>query len=51
MIISLTKYSQRQVFDLRKNYLKKGIKAIKDKREGKPKEILAKMISSFKWIK
>ncbi len=42
MIISLTKYSQRQIFDLRKNYLEKGIKAIKDKRKGKPKEILAK---------
>jgi len=42
MIISLTKYSRRQIFDLRKNYLKKGIKVILDKRKGKPKEILTK---------
>ena len=42
MIISLTKYSRRQIFDLRKNYLEKGIKAIKDKKKGKPKEILTK---------
>ncbi|MFH1997276.1 MAG: hypothetical protein ABII94_01115, partial [Patescibacteria group bacterium] len=32
-IISLTKYSRRQIFDLRKNYLKKGIKVILDKRK------------------
>jgi len=42
IIISLTKYSRRQIFDLRKNYLKKGIESIKDKRKGKPKEILTK---------
>lgn len=42
MIISLTKYSRRQIFDLRKNYLEKGIKAIRDKKKGKPKEILTK---------
>ena len=42
MIISLTKYSRRQIFDLRKNYLEKGIKVIKDKKKGKPKEILTK---------
>lgn len=41
-IISLTKYSRRQIFDLRKNYLKKGIKVILDQRKGKPKEILTK---------
>lgn len=41
-IISLTKYSRRQIFDLRKNYLKKGIKVIKDKKKGKPNEILTK---------
>ncbi|MBU1684368.1 IS630 family transposase, partial [Patescibacteria group bacterium] len=41
-IITLTKYSRRQIFDLRKNYLKKGIKVILDKRKGKPKEILTK---------
>lgn len=42
MIIALTKYSRRQIFDLRKNYLKKGIKTIQDKKKGKPKEILTK---------
>lgn len=42
MIIALTKYSRRQIFDLRKNYLEKGIQAIKDKKKGKPKEILTK---------
>jgi transposase len=42
MIISLTKYSRRQIFDLRKNYLKKGIEVIKDRKKGKPKEILTK---------
>lgn len=42
MIVSLTTYSRRQIFDVRKNYLDKGIKAVKDKRKGKPKEILTK---------
>ena len=42
MIISLTKYSRRQIFDLRKNYLKKGIETIKDRKKGKPKELLTK---------
>ncbi len=42
MIIALTKYSRRQIFDLRRNYLEKGVKAIKDKKKGKPKEILTK---------
>ncbi len=42
MITALTKYSRRQVFDLRKNYLDQGIKVIKDRKKGKPKEILTK---------
>lgn len=42
MIIALTKYSRRQIFDLRKNYFNKGLPAIKDKKKGKPKEILTK---------
>lgn len=42
MIVSLTTYSRRQIFDVRKNYLDKGIYAVKDKRKGKPKEILTK---------
>ena len=41
-IIALTNYSRRQIFDLRKNYLNKGISAIKDKKKGKPKELLTK---------
>lgn len=41
-IISQTRYSRRQIFDLRKNYLDKGMKAIKDKKKGKPREILTK---------
>jgi transposase len=41
-IIALTNYSYRQVFDLRKNYLKKGVIVIQDKKKGKPKELLTK---------
>lgn len=41
-IITLTKYSRRQVFDLRKDYLNQGIIAIEDKQKGKPKELLTK---------
>lgn len=41
-IITLTKYSRRQVFDLRKHYLNQGIVAIEDKHKGKPKELLTK---------
>lgn len=41
-IIALTDYSRRQIFDLRKNYFKKGIFALKDKKKGKPKELLTK---------
>lgn len=42
MIISLTKYSRRQIYDLRQNYLKGGISIIKDRKKGKPKELLTK---------
>ena len=42
VIISQTRYSRRQIFDLRKNYLDQGISAIKDKKKGQPKEILTK---------
>ncbi len=42
MILALTNYSRRQIFDLRKNYFDQGIKAIQDKKKGKPKEILTK---------
>lgn len=41
-IIALTNYSRKRIFDLRKNYLKKGIIAIQDKKKGKPKELLTK---------
>lgn len=41
-IIALTNYSRRQTFDLRKNYLEKGIIVIKDKKKGKPKELLTR---------
>lgn len=41
-IIALTNYSRRQIFDLRKNYLKAGIIVIQDKKKGKPKELLTK---------
>lgn len=41
-IVSQTMYSRRQIFDLRKNYLDKGISAIEDKKKGKPREILTK---------
>lgn len=42
IIIALTNYSRRQIFDLRKNYLKEGISAIEDKKKGKPRELLTK---------
>lgn len=42
MIIALTRYSRRQIFDLRKNYLDQGITAILDKKKGKPKELLTR---------
>lgn len=42
VITALTKYSRRQTFDLRKNYLNQGISAIQDKHKGKPKELLTK---------
>lgn len=41
-IMALTKYSRRQIFDLRKNYLKNGIIVIQDKKKGPPKELLTK---------
>lgn len=41
-IIALTNYSRRQIFDLRKNYLKKGIAVILENKKGKPKELLTK---------
>lgn len=41
-IIALTNYSRKRIFDLRKNYLKKGIAIIQDKKKGKPKELLTK---------
>lgn len=42
MITALTGYSRRQSFDLRHSYLQKGIEGLKDKRKGKPKELLTK---------
>lgn len=41
-IVALTNYSRKRIFDLRKNYLKKGIIVIQDKKKGKPKELLTK---------
>lgn len=41
-VVSQTMYSRRQIFDLRKNYLEKGVPAIKDKKKGKPRELLTK---------
>jgi transposase len=41
-IIALTNYSRRQIFDLRKNYLNKGITVIHDGKKGKPKQLLTK---------
>ena len=38
----LTELSRSQVFNLRSLFLREGIEALKDKREGKPKEILSK---------
>ena len=39
---SITRYSRRHIFDLRKNYLKKGLETIRDKRDRKAKELLTK---------
>jgi len=41
-IASLTSYSRRQAFDLRRTYLEKGVAGIQDKRKGNPKELLTK---------
>jgi transposase len=41
-IVALTDYSRKRIFDLRKDYLKKGVVAIVDKKKGKPKELLTK---------
>ena len=41
-ICALTDLRRSQVFNLRKRFLTEGIAALKDKREGKPKELLTK---------
>lgn len=41
-IVALTNYSRKRIFDLRKNYLRKGIIVIQAKKKGKPKELLTK---------
>ncbi len=41
-ITALTDYNRRQIFNLRRNYLKDGIKTIKDKRKKQLKELLTK---------
>ncbi len=41
-IRSITAYERRRIFQLRSEYLEHGISTIKDKREGKPKELLTK---------
>lgn len=41
-ITTLTNYSRRQIFDLRKDYLKQGLETIKDKRKKQFKELLTK---------
>jgi transposase len=38
----MTGFSKTHAFHLRRAYLKQGIKSLKDKREGKPKELLTK---------
>lgn len=42
IITSTTGYQRRQIFEARKLYLKKGIKGIRTRRKGKPKELLTK---------
>lgn len=41
-IIQITRYGRRQIFRLRECYLQSGLKAIEDKRKGKPKYLLTK---------
>ena len=41
-ICILTDLSRSQIFNLRKQFLAEGIIVVKDKREGKPKELLTK---------
>lgn len=41
-IAALTNYSRKRIFDLRKDYFKKGIIVIQDKKKGQPKELLTK---------
>jgi transposase len=42
LILSITRMSRSQAFNLRKKYLEEGIEAIRDKRKGKPKELLTR---------
>jgi len=41
-ITSTTGYQRRQIFEIRKLYLEKGIRGIRTKRKGKPKDLLTK---------
>lgn len=41
-ITSLTRISKSQIFDLRRKYLDHGVSAIRDKRKGKPKQLLTR---------
>jgi transposase len=41
-ISEVTGYRRRQIFDLRREYLSKGLKGIESERKGKPKELLTK---------
>lgn len=41
-ITEMTGYERSQVFELRKRFLKEGVGSLKDKRKGKPKELLTK---------
>lgn len=41
-IVAATGYQRRQIFEVRKLYLEKGLRGIRTRRKGKPKELLTK---------
>lgn len=53
IIVATTDYKERQIYNFKKRFYKKGVSGLVDKRLGKPKEILSKRQRNeiLKWIK
>jgi transposase len=47
LVMNMTGYGKTQAYAIKNKYLKQGIASLKDKREGKPKEILTKKQRAF----